>query len=311
MRQREAVPIDEVVGRIVDVDRRYGPVASKLGKPDWIQDIQIETPDRQRLCIAFYNLSVRCFSSRRGDEQREAWFTPDHKDKWVKVRDTLKGKDNKSCLKTIPPNKQTKKQNEFYGNKGIIVILKATSAVAVSWLVDKGQTLPEISTTPYQKQKQQLRVPGGESAPTTPPAKQESKPMMEMKSALERVAFSYLAVLGAMQNSYRRAAAKNLIQMPPDEEFGTAVTTVWMNVTDKVNVYETTEDQIKAVANRVSAVFVLQQIKVAEVAKRMMEADQTFTVPPASRMTKIAQACFIKVTKTYAVHQPPKKQNGG
>lgn len=307
MRQRDAVAVDEVIGRIVDVDKRYGPVASKLGKPDWIQDIQIETPDRQRLCVAFYNLSVRCFTGNRDDQSREAVFTPEHLGKWIKITDTLKGKDNKSCLKTIPPKKQTKKQNEFYGNKGIVVILKATSAVAVSWLVEPGQAKPEISTKSFQKQKKLLHVPGEPAAPAGRP-KEEEKRTMTNDEAMDRAAFAYVVTLSALQAAYRWAAEKKLLDLPPDADFETAVSTLFIELKRKVNVFQDNDATIRGKAKRAAMMFIKQQIAVAKAVTTEAAADKKFNSPRAERLPKITQTCFIEVAGKFPLLEEPKKK---
>lgn len=314
VRQRQPCPVDMLTGRIVTVDPEYGPVPSTIGSPQMVQDIVIETPSRVRIVVMLMDPRKKSFKApiTRGDDHPRMLFEQAHVGSWISLKSVHDADPKKASLKTVPAHL---KPAQHWAKKGVMVMVKATPSVTITPLLDPGQTFPPIRyPSAFHKKKKELRVPGSPTTDTSThdnqaPRTNDGDPTMDMQTTQQRLAFAYVATLSSLQGSYRRAAAKKLLDMPPDEEFMTAVTTCFMELKGKTNVSEATDDEIRKRSKRITDVFVLQQIRVMDEVKKEVERDKTFTPPPSQRLPKIAQTCFIELSKAFKVSEPPQKRS--
>lgn len=306
MNQRATCRVDEVVGVIRIVDKEGSPIDSQVGKPQTPQDVVIETPDRKKIVIVFLDLQLRSFTGDRGDFGTRVNFGPEHIGCWIKVTNTQK-EEKKASLKTIP---RKYKPAQHWGSKGVQVALKATPSVRVEWLLEKGQKPPEMRFhAGFQKKKKQLQVPGGQQTQTRTMPREETTTMTN-KEAQERAALAYVVTLAALQAAYKWAASQKLLDAPPDADFETAVSTLFIELKKKLNIFTAPDAEIRGKAKRAALAFIQQQVAVATAIKAEAEVNKNFTAPRAERLPKITQTCFIEVASRFPLLEEPSKKKG-
>ena len=304
MNQRSPTRVDEVMGIIRIVDKEGAPIDSQIGKPQTPQDVVIETQDRKKIVIVFLDLHLKSFTGRRDDFGVRVNFGPEHVGCWVKIRNTQK-EEKKASLKIIPSRA---KPAQHWAKKGVMVALKATPSVSVEWLLDEGQKPPQMRFHDgFQKKKRQLEAPGQKSSQSQPKTREES-PKMNNQEAQKRAAFAYVVTLSALQSAYRWAAEKKMLDSPPDADFETAVSTLFIELKKKVNIFTSKDSEIRGKAKRAALAFIQQQIAIGAAIKDEADSNKSFTAPRAERLPKITQTCFIEVAGRFPLLDEPQKK---
>ena len=158
MKVRHEGAVDEIVGRIQDVDLPADKKSQKTGKDELCQDVVIELPDRTKVVIAFWEMSSRCFS-RSGKLSDLLVFNRECLGFWIKVRDTNPREHHSLSRRT-----QGKAPRHYVEKRGVPVYLKATPTVAVEWILEKGQKAPVLGPPRRVKKPKPLQVPGSQNA---------------------------------------------------------------------------------------------------------------------------------------------------
>lgn len=158
--------VDRVLGRIDEIgDVRDEP--SKFGPPQKVQDVVLELPDRSRVAVQFFDLSLRNFTGSKTDHGVCADFDYRvHKGFWIEIWDTQKDQGKKPSLSRIVskpnPGKQKPTGSRHWEAKGVPALLKATRTVGIQWRLEKGAGPPKIGHINHKKLKG-LAVPGEET----------------------------------------------------------------------------------------------------------------------------------------------------
>lgn len=300
VQQRAPAKVDEVVGRIIVVDQKKKAM-SKVGPPQMVQDIQIETPERGVIAIAFYDLNLRCFTGNRADGDQLVNFEPRHKDCWIKVRCTST-EEAKANLKTMPS--RHKAALHYATKRGIQVLLKATRTVKVEWLVEQGQEKPKVANTGFEKKPKPLKVPG-QSEPSQLPTKKEEH-MPDIKDIRHKACTQYAICMASLQAKYRGAAAKKLVDMPNEEDLRGATNTVSIAVRKSINPINTSPERTRQVADAYSDHFVRIHIGLKQAFDEQVKLDKEFVAPKPSVYPIIATGRFIDTASAVVLPEQPK-----
>lgn len=299
-------PVDEVVGRIVSVDRiRKAP--SQFGSDQRVQDIVLEDQDRRRFAVAVYDLNLRCFSGQCGRGGREVDFEQSHKGFWIRFRNTAPD-GKKATLRKLSDRSKTA---EHYRKLGTLVVLKATGTASMRWLLDGDQRPPEMRRTDNFKQTRRLRVPG-QSAPKErrpPPSHNKRAPRAEPRDEKEepevskdpdqlakRTAWVAATILKAIAAAYEKTES---ITVPKGDELVRLVSTIMIGLQKKLNIHEESEEHLKLCAWQLACLYVNQHRAVlAEVPEELI---------PEEKLLSLTTTCFIEASYKF---QLPRKQSG-
>lgn len=166
MRLKHGDRVDRILGRITQIgDVRDEP--SRFGPPQKVQDIELETPGRERFAVQFFDLSLRNFTGQKVDHGACADFDyRKHNGYWIELWDTQKDQGKKPSLSRIvsKPNPGKKKPTGslHWAAKGVPILLKATRTVGIKWRVAKDEPTPSIGHVNH-KRLRGLEVPGEET----------------------------------------------------------------------------------------------------------------------------------------------------
>ena len=298
-------PVDEIVGRIVDVDRiRKAP--SRYGPDQRVQDIVLEDPERRRFAIAVYDLNLRCFSGQCGRGGKEVDFEPRHKGLWIRFRNTAEAGKKPSFRKL----NERSKPATHYAKKGVPVVLHATGTASMHWLLDGNQEPPEMRRTDDFKRTQRLHVPGQsppreerqpppqeERAPRAQPAtKKEPEVSQDPDRLVKRTAWLAATIVKMIAAAYEKAEG---ITVPKGEQLVSVISTIMIGLQKKLNVHSEEETHLKLCAWQLACLYVKQhQAVLEEVSEDLL---------PQERLMSLTTTCFIESSHKF---QLPRKQSG-
>lgn len=154
-------PVDSVVGRILDVGLPKKQRSPITGNEDLVQDLQLEDQHRNVLVVQFYGLTLGCFSRNKDDRASFVAFSKSqHQGKWIEVWNDSKDATKTTLKRHIDDPRKKGKGSNWWAEKGIKVMLKATTMCNVQWLVNEGDQIPQISKPLRIREPKPLDVPG-------------------------------------------------------------------------------------------------------------------------------------------------------